>query len=313
MNETPKDTSEEKDRYMPVVRNQDSGKVELVKPKPLIAYDAAYGEQEIKSQKKGSVKNSRKRTTLSREQLGKLLLENIEIFSEHEALLLRAAFDLKVLTAQEVMVPLSELTPLTIASPLSEVPAYYRTFNYRYIPIYNERIDHLLGVIDFMEVLTTDQPNNGLSAFVRDVPYVPSLKSAMDLLGELRQSEIPVAVVVSERGSCIGIVELADILEKIVGEIRANRKRDTPRIEKLGENEWRLDARMLIGDVNIALNIQLPTDRCDTIGGFFLMLLGRLPQKGEKIEYEDHEFSIEEIFKYGISRIHVVKKLQTPR
>ena len=289
------------------------GKWSWLKPKPLIAYDEAYGEREAKLQKKGFAKNSRKRTTLSREQLGKLLLENIEVFSEHETLLLRAAFDLKVLTAQEVMVPLSELTPLTIASPPSEVSVYYRTFNYRYIPIYNERVDQLLGVVDTMEILTTEQHDDGLSPFVRDLPYVPSLKSAMDLLGELRQSQIPVAVVVNEHGSCIGIVELMDILEKIVGEITSNPKRETPRLEKLGENEWRIDARVLIGDVNIALKIQLPTDRCDTIGGFVLMLLGRLPQKGEKVEYANHEFSIEEIFKYGISRIHVVKKLQTPR
>ena len=308
MDETPKDTPE-KDRHMPVVRKQENREVELAKPNPVIAYE----EQEAKSGKKGFIKNLRRRATPSLEQLRKLLLENIEVFPEHEARLLRAVFDLKALTAQEVMVPLSELTPLTITSSPSEVPAFCNTFNYRYIPIYNERVDRLLGVIDAMEVLTSEEHDDGLSPFVRDLLYVPSLKSAMDLLGELRQSEIPAAVVVNEHGSCIGIVELIDILEKIVGQITANRKRDTPHIEKLGKREWRIDARALIVDVNIALNIQIPTDRCDTIGGFILMLIGRLPQAGEKIEYEDYEFDIEEIFKYGISRIHAVKKVQRTR
>ena len=304
MNATTKDTRKEKDRRMPVVRKPESSEIELSKPNSLVAYE----EQDIETRKKRGIKNAKRRTTLSREQLRKLLLENIEVLSEHEARLLRAVFDLQALTAQEVMVPLSELTPLTTASTPSEVPMFCRTFNYRYIPIYNERIDQLLGVIDTMEVLTTEVHDNCLASFVKDIPYVPSLKSATDLLGELRQSEIPVAVVVNERGSCIGIVELIDIVEKIIGQITANHRRDIPHIEKIGTNEWRIDARALIIDVNIALNIQMPTDRCDTLGGFILMLLGRLPQTGEKVEYEDYEFNIEAIFKYGISRIQALKR-----
>ena len=96
-------------------------------------------------------------------------------------------------------------------------------------------MDQLLGVVDAMEVLITQAHDGDLSSFVRDLLYVPSLKSAMDLLGELRQAEIPVAVVVNEHGSCIGIVELIDILEKIVGQTTANRRRDTPHIENSGK------------------------------------------------------------------------------
>lgn len=159
-----------------------------------------------------------------------------------------------------------------------------------------------------MEVLTSEQHDGDLAQFVREVYYVPALKSAMDLLGELRQSEIPAAIVVNEHGSCVGVVELVDVLEKVIGKIASNRKRDTPRIEELGRSEWRIDARVLVSEVNMALDVQIPTDRCDTIGGFILMLLGRLPQKGEKIEYEDFEFSIDEVFKYRISGIRVMKK-----
>lgn len=291
---------------MPATKKQNSGKAQLVRSNALVAYD----EQEAKAQKGGLMGNLRRRTNPSREQLGKLLLENIQVFPEHEARLLRAVFDLKALTAQEVMVPLSEMTLLTVQSSPSEVPKFCSTFNYRYIPIYSERVDRLLGVVDAMEVLTTEEQSDDLSSFVKDLPYVPPLKSAMDLLGELRQSDVPAAVVVNEHGSCIGIVELVDILEKIVGDIEANRKRDTPRIEKFGTNQWRIDARALIVDVNIALNTQIPTDWSDTIGGFILVLLGRLPQKGEKIEYDDYDFNIEEIFKYGISRIQAIKKPQ---
>ena len=290
---------------MAPVNNQKTGKTELVKSNALVPYN----EEEAKAQKRGLIGNLKRKTSPTREQLGTLLLENIQVFPEHEARLLRAVFDLKALTAQEVMMPLSEINLLRVESSPSEVPNFCREFNYRYIPIYSERVDRLLGVVDAMEILTTEQHSDDLSSFVRSLPYVPPLKSAMDLLGELRQSKIPAAIVVNEHGSCVGIVELIDILEKVVGAIMSNRKRNTPSIEKFGSNQWRIDARALIVDVNISLNTQIPTDWCDTIGGFILILLGRLPQKGEKIEYEGYEFNIEDIFEYGISRLQVMKKV----
>lgn len=304
MNKITENTPEEKESHVPVDRKQDSGKREQAKPKAPVADH----EQGAKVRKKGLIENLRRRTPPSREQLVQLLLENIETFPEQEAQLLRAVFELKILTAQEVMVPLSEIVPMTVKSPSSEVFKLCRASNYRYIPIYDERVDLLLGVVDAMEVFISEQHDNDLSSFVRDVNYVPALKPAMDLLGELRQFEIPAAIVVNEHGSCVGVVELMDVLEKVIGEIAANHKRATPHIEKLGESDWRIDARMLIADVNKALDIRIPTDRCDTIGGFVLMLFGRLPQKGEKVGYEDFEFNIDEAFKYGISQIRAMKK-----
>lgn len=156
-------------------------------------------------------------------------------------------------------------------------------------------------------MLASEQKDNELASFVREVSYVPALTPAIDLLSELQRSEIPAAIVVNEHGSCIGIIELMDILEKLVGEIVTHRKRNTPRIEELGRREWRIDARVLIPEVNIALDAQIPADRCDTIGGFILLLLGRLPEINEKIEYEDLEFNIDEILKYRISSIRAIK------
>lgn len=303
MNEITKTPSEEKEGSMPVVRKPDIGKIELVTPKPLVTYDG----QAAKSRKKGIGKSGRQ-TTLSREQLVQLLLENIEAFSDSEAQLLGAIFELQTLTAQEVMLPLSEAAMLIVGSSSSEVLTLCRASNYHYIPVYNTRVDQLLGVVDAMEVLASELHDNDLSSFVRDVNYVPTLKPAIDLLNELRQSEIPIAIVVNEHGSCVGIVELIDILERIIGKVVANRKRTTPHIEKLGASDWRINARMLITDVNKVLDIRIPTDQCDTIGGFILLLLGRLPQKGEKVVYEDVEFNIEAAFKYGISQIRAMRK-----
>ena len=304
MNEITKDVLPENKNQVPVVSKQSGTKVELAPSNALVVYE----KEEVAPKQKGFFRTSKRKSMPSHGQLMQLFLEKIETFSEDEVQLFRAILDLKTLTAQEVMVPLSEIIPLAVESPCSEIPKYCRAFNYRYIPVYNERVDWLLGVIDATEILTTEQHDQDLSQFVREVGYVPTPKPALDLLNELRQSEIPVGVVVNEHGSCVGVVELVDVLEKIVGEIATNRKRDTPRIEEIGRSEWHIDARILISDVNMALDTEIPTDRCDTIGGFILMLLGRLPQQGEKVEYEDLEFNIDEVSKYRISGIRVTKK-----
>ena len=304
MDEITKDVLTENKNQVPVVSEQSGTQVELAPSNALVVYE----KQEVAPQQKGFFRKSKRKSTSSHGQLVQLFLEKIETFSEDEVQLFRAILDLKTLTAQEVMVPLSEIIPLAVESPRSEIPKYCRTFNYRYIPVYNERVDWLLGVIDATEILTTEQHDQDLSQFVREVRYIPTPKPALDLLNELRQSEIPAGVVVNEHGSCVGVVELVDVLEKVVGEIAANRKRDTPRIEEIGRSEWHIDARILISQVNMALDTEIPTDQCDTIGGFILMLLGRLPQQGEKVEYGDLEFNIDEVSKYRISGIRVMKK-----
>lgn len=306
MAEITKDAPAEEKHQMPATRQQDGAIVTLSKSQT----PAVYDHQQFEVQKRGFFKNSKRKPTLSREQFGALLLENIGIFSEYEVQLLRSIFDLNICTTQEIMVPLAEITPLTVESPPSEVFQLCRSSSQRYIPVYSERIDQLLGVVDAIEVITGEQDMDDLSLFVQEVHYAPPLKPAIDLLMELRQSEIPVVIVVNEHGSCIGIVELMDIVEKIIGEIAGNRKRPTRHIEKLGKDDWRIDARMSIVDVNKALDTQIPADQCNTIGGFILMLLGRLPQKGETIVYEDIEFNIDIVYKYGISQIRAMRRTQ---
>ena len=306
MDEITKDLSEEKNRQMPIVRQQSSAAVVPAKPNALVVYE----EQAAAPEKKGFFGKSGRKPVLSSEQLMQLIQENIHAFPEHEGQFLRAIFGLKTLTVQEVMVPLSEIVPLRVESPCSEIPKYYRASSYRYIPVYNERVDWLIGVVDTMEIATSEQEDQDLAIFVKEARYVPALKSALDLLNELRQSEVPIAIVVNEHGSCVGIVELIDILEKIVGDIATNRKRETPRVEQLESHEWRVDARVLISEINTALDTDISTDRCDTIGGFILMLLGRLPEQGETIAYEGLEFNVDEVSKYRISGIRILKKTE---
>lgn len=137
MDETNKDLSKEKNSGMPVVRKQDSVKVASAKSSALNVYE----KRATPPEKRGFFRNLKRKPMPSHGQLTQLLMENIGTFPEHEAYLLRSIFDLKSLTAQEIMVPLSELIPLTVEVSCAEIPKFCRASHYHYIPVYNDRVD----------------------------------------------------------------------------------------------------------------------------------------------------------------------------
>ncbi len=240
----------------------------------------------------------------TREQVLEFLLEWIDTFSANESRMLRGIFSLSTTTAREVMIPLSEIIAVHVATPVEQVKAIVRHSNYQYIPVYEERIDRLTGIVSISDVLYAPQKLNELNSLIRPAYYVPETKLTSDLLDELRIAEDPIAVVIDEHAGCVGFVTLEDMIEQIVGEIRYNHKRHTPPVELLDNGSWIVDARTSIDMINSSFGTNIQTDRCDTIGGLILSLFGRLPEQGEKIHHSGFEFSVEEVFSYGISVIH---------
>jgi CBS domain containing-hemolysin-like protein len=238
------------------------------------------------------------------EQIKQIVFENIDAMPENEARMLRGIFSLTRTTVREIMVPLSEMMAVHIATPTEQVKAMVHHSNYRYLPVYEERIDRLTGIVSIMDILYAVHESNELSSFVRTAYYVPETKPMGDLLEELRVAEEPVAIVIDEHGGCVGFVSLEDLLEQIVGEIGYHHKRHMLQVEQLGNNSWALDARAPIEIVNKALGTNIPKERYDTIGGFMLKIIGRLPEQGEKVAFDGIEFTVAEVFGYGIAIIH---------
>ncbi len=241
------------------------------------------------------------------EHIRRILFENLDAFPTNEARMLRGIFSLSTTSVREVMVPLSEVMAVHIATPTDQVKAILQDSNCRFIPVYEDRIDRLTGIINILDILYATRDTNELSSFVRPAYCVPETKITADLLEELRSSADPVAIVIDEHAGCVGFVTLEDIFEQIVGEIGYNHKRHTLHAESLGKGLWSLDARTSIDIVNEELGANIPKGRCDTIGGFILMLLGRLPEQGEKIDYGGIEFTVEEVFGYGIAVLHATR------
>ena len=260
----------------------------------------------IADDKKGSFGRRKRKSKAgpTREQVLEFLLEWIDAFSPNESRMLRGIFSLSTTTAREVMMPLSEIIAVHVATPIEQVKAIVRHSNYQHIPVYEERIDRLTGIVSISEVLYAPQRLNELNSLIRPAYYVPETKLTSNLLEELRIAEDPIAIVIDEHAGCVGFVTLEDIIEQIVGDIRYNHKRHTPPVDLLDNGTWIFDARTSIEVINSSLGTNIQRGRCDTIGGFILSLFGRLPEKGEKINHNGFEFTVEEVFGYGIAVLH---------
>ena len=241
------------------------------------------------------------------EQIKQIVLDNVNAFSEVDARMLRGIFSLGKTTAREIMIPLSEMVAIHIATPIEQAKAMVQHSNYQYVPIYDERIDRLTGIISVMDLLYAPQGTNELTPFIRTAYYIPETKVIGELLEELRLATEPVTIVLDEHGSCVGFIGIEDLLEQVVGEIRHSHKRQPLHVEALGNNSWTLDARTPIDIVNTTLSTNIPKDRSDTIGGFMLKLIGRLPEQGEKVTYDAIEYTVDEVYDYGITVVHANK------
>ena len=237
-------------------------------------------------------------------QIKQIVLNNLSALPEDEARMLSGIFSLSKTTVREIMIPLSEIVAVHIATPIGQAKAMVQHSKYLYLPVYEERIDRLTGIVSIMDFLYAPSGTSELGSFVRTAYYVPETKLIGDLLEELRLASEPVTIVIDEHGSCVGFVGLEDLLEQIVGEIRYSHKRQPLHVEALGNNSWTLDARTPIDIVNVTLGTNIPKDDYDTIGGFMLKTIGRLPEQGEKVTYDSIEYIVDEVFDYGITVIH---------
>ena len=241
------------------------------------------------------------------EQIKQIVLDNVSAFPESDARMLHGIFSLSLTTAREIMIPLSEMVAVHIATPVEQAKAMVQHSNYQFVPVYEERIDRLTGIVSVMDILYAPQGTNELNPFIRPAYYIPETKLIGELLEELRLATEPVTIIIDEHGSCVGFIGLDDLLEQIVGEIRYSHKRQPLHVEALGNNSWTLDARTPIDIVNTTLTTNIPKDRSDTIGGFILKLIGRLPEQGERVTYDTIEYTVDEVFDYGITVIHANK------
>jgi CBS domain containing-hemolysin-like protein len=199
-------------------------------------------------------------------------------------------FDFSDAVAKDIMIPRIDMSCVSSEASYDEVMKIFKEEMYTRIPVYegNEQ-DNIIGLINIKDlILIEDTDNFRISDNLRKAYYTYEFKKTADLLMEMRERSHNVAFVLSEYGTCVGMITLEDLLEEIVGEIRDEYDSDEAQLIKdLGGNRYLVEGNMKLDDINDALGTELDSEDYDSIGGLMIENLDRLPGYGETVTLDD--------------------------
>ncbi|MCI9063812.1 MAG: HlyC/CorC family transporter [Clostridia bacterium] len=231
---------------------------------------------------------------------------------EKEKEMINNVFEFNDKVVSEIMVPRTQIFAVDINSTISEVIELLTEDNNRYskIPVYDETIDEIKGLVYVKDILVSQKnKNNKIKSLVKDAYYVPESKPVNELFEELRKNSKQIAIVIDEYGGTSGVVTIEDILEEIVGEIYDEYDEIQEKYKKIDENTFVFDGSVAIYEVEKVLEIKIPEGEYDTLSGYLIEELGRIPNEKEKpvIETEKATYKVEKCEDKRILKVKVCK------
>jgi len=210
-------------------------------------------------------------------------------------------------TVREVMTPRTDIVALDISAPWDEVMATVRENERSRVPVYEESLDSIVGLVYAKDLLAiahgVAEPPERLAEILWDAAFVPEAKKIDDLLRQFQLQEIHMAVVVDEYGGTAGIVTLEDILEELVGEIQDEYDVEEPLVVPLEDDVLRLDGRLDADDFNDFTGSRIEADDVETMGGLVARELARVAEVGDTVEMEEWAFEVEAVEGKRITRL----------
>jgi CBS domain containing-hemolysin-like protein len=235
------------------------------------------------------------------------------VIEEEEKDLIHSIFEFGDTIVREVMVPRPDVVAVDFRKPLRAVQDLVLRHGYSRIPVYREDLDRTEGIIyakDMLKALHQGRQNLPLLDLSRPVHFVPESKRVAELLREMQEQKFHIALVTDEYGSVSGLVTLEDLLEELVGEIADEYDREEPQIEPVDRNTFRVNGRVSIDDVNDLLDVDLPQEEWDTVGGLMYGLLGAVPKQGDSVAFENLTLTAERVLGRRISKVLIARREQ---
>lgn len=221
-------------------------------------------------------------------------------------------FDFDDTVASEIMCHRTEMTAIEDNASLADIVATAIDSGYSRIPVYHGDIDSIVGVLhvkDLLRFVGAKPDGFKLRSIIRDVLFVPKTKNCSELFTEMTKKRVQMAIVVDEYGGTEGLITLEDLVEDILGNIRDEYDNEEDEVKKLSENRFTVEGSASIDDIAKELELNLPETDCDTVAGFVLENLGRIPDNNETpvVEFADVTFKIEKIEERRILSVTIEK------
>ncbi len=209
--------------------------------------------------------------------------------------------------ARDVMVPRIDMTFVQADATYDELMAIFKEDMYTRIPVYEDTTDDVVGIINMKDVLLYSQETDfSIRKLMRKSHFTYESKKISELLVEMRRTSSSITIVLDDYGATAGLITLEDLIEEIVGEIRDEfDENEKDQIEKVGDFEYLAEASIKLEDFNEYVGSDLESEEYDTLGGFVMEQLDRLPRKGETLTWENMEFVVEAIEKNRMDKIRV--------
>ncbi len=224
--------------------------------------------------------------------------------------MLEAIVEFPSTTAGQIMTPRTDVQGIEIHATLDQVRQSVQQFGHSRIPVYDDNLDHLVGVLyakDLIRFIGNDHPFE-LRKVLREAFMVPESKSLRELLAELKTRKVHIAIVLDEYGGTAGLVTIEDIIEEIVGEIHDEYERAEPEpmIHRISDTVVEADARVYIDDLNDELDLDLSeSSDYDTLGGYVFSSLGHIPDVGESFDADGVRFTVTAAERTKVGRVRL--------
>ncbi len=234
-------------------------------------------------------------------------LENLDYDARD---MIKGIVELSNTTVKEVMVPRIDVVFLSKNIVLSEMFEMIKNCGHSRFPVYEDTIDNVIGILYAKDLLKylTEKKDIEIVKILRKPYFVPESKRLDTLLREFKRRHVHIAVSVDEYGGVSGIVCLEDIIEEIVGDIQDEFDNEVEDILQIDDKSYLCDGRVDIEDLNKELNLNIPEEDFDTLGGYVFDLFGKIPVKYEKVSSNDIDFIIKDMNGHKIKTVKIILK-----
>lgn len=249
------------------------------------------------------------RPFITAEELRTILTVSQEegVLEGEESKMISNVFDFGDSQAKDAMTPRTDMIAVEENTCFEDVIELFKAEQYSRIPVYQETIDDIVGVLYIKDMILNQitKENFSMRGLMREPYFTYEFKKTKELFEDMRDKRIPVAIVLDEYGGTSGIVSMEDLVEEIVGDISDEYDIQDMEIIEIRENEYVVDGSTRIDDVNETLGTDIQSEDFDSIGGYVLGEIGDLPNEGEILEKDGITFKAEKVDKNRIERLRI--------
>lgn len=231
------------------------------------------------------------------------------LIEEQEHVMLDAVFELRQMNVRQVMIPRTEMFTIAANVTLRQLLDLLKEAPYTKIPVYEKDKDHIVGILyvrDIVDEIARGDLDRPIQPLIRPAIFLPESMRISGAITAFREGRQHLAIVLDEYGGTAGMVTLEDILEEISGEIPDQFEVDEQEIRQLPDGSWLVDGLASIEDVGEEIGVQLADNNYDTIGGYVMGRLERIPEKGDQIAVDSVKFYVEQIDGMRIDKLRIV-------